>query len=217
MITLCKIHEEKFIVDMFDNEYLYFSGLNEFRNSNFDIGSRNDPRELNTMTTQLNSLSIIHNEKEYALHNILKKFKGQYNEHLLDSKAYCCSLHWLEIKTDQPPSTYNPKLLKMGNKILFIYELEMFFKILDKSIQKMGFKYSRKKVEYYDPHKHNGALSLYHKDKTFEFQNEYRILIHNTKEGPIQIPLPGLKTLSCILNTEDYFSLRIKHDPQIKQ
>lgn len=215
MVMLCKIQEEKFIVDMFDNEYLYFNSLNEFRKSNFDIGGRNDPRELNTKTTQLNSLSIIHNEKEYALNNIIKNFKGQYNEHILDSKAFCCSLHWLEILTDQPPITYNQKLLQMGNKMLFIYELGMFFKILEMSIENMGFNYSRKKVEYYDPHKHNDTLSLYNKDKTFEFQNEYRILIHTAEEGPIKIPLPGLKNMSCILDTEDYLSLRIKHEPQI--
>ncbi len=211
MFMLCKIHIEKYIVDMFNNEYLFFSSLIDFRSLKLDEGGRMDSRELNTSTTQLTSLKIKTNKNEYELHKLFKNFSGQFNEYLLDPTIKCCSLHLLDIQIDHPPKTYNYNISQMGDKILLIYNLESFFKILDNSIEKLNYQYSRKKVEYYDPKVQNGALTLHHKDNSFEYQNEYRILIRHTNgQNPVKIKLPGLKKISCVIDAKDYNNLRIK-------
>jgi hypothetical protein len=210
MLILCKIHDEKYIEDMFSNEYLYISWLGEFRSNDFDETGRLDPKELNIETSQLKTLTLKTEEKEIHLHKMGKNFNAQYNIHIKESQINCCSLHWIEVEQNESPSTFNEKLITMGNKILLIYDWQKFFEILDNSLEKLNYEYSRKKTSYYNPKIHNGKLSLHHKDFKFEWQNEYRILIQPTNKKPIKVPIPGLKLISTIINTSDYMKLNVE-------
>lgn len=209
MLFLSKIHEGKYINDMYQNEYLYFKWLECFR-GNADSSGRLDPRELNLKTEQIKIQTISAEGKKISVHELNKEFKGQYNEHLTDAKINCCSLHWLEVEPDLPPSTFHEKLLLMGDKMLLIYDWRKFFDILDTTLEKLNFQYSRKKVYYYDPKNHNGELTLHHKDIQLKYQNEYRILIAPTEQQSINIPLKGLRGISTIINTKDYQRLSIE-------
>jgi hypothetical protein len=210
MLILSKIHEAKFIEDMFENEYLYFNSLKDFRDTSKDGSGRLDSRELNLKNEQLTTLTVLKDDKEIHLHKVLKGFSGQYMEHLSEPKINCCSLHWMEIELEQPPSTFNDKLLGMGNKALLIYDWKKFFEKLDQSLDNLKLKYSRKKVEYYDPKTFSGDISLHHKNEEFSWQNEYRILISPTDNEPLKIPLKGLKEISCVIESKDYESITIK-------
>jgi hypothetical protein len=210
MLILSKIHKAKFIEDMFENEYLYFKSLRDFRDTIKDGSGRLDPRELNLKNEQLTTLTVLKDDKEIPLHKVLKGFSGQYMEHLSEPKINCCSLHWMEIEPEQPPSTFNDKLLGMGDKALLIYDWKKFFEILDQSLENLKLKYSRKKVEYYDPKTFSGEISLHHKNKEFSWQNEYRILIAPTDNEPLNIPLTGMKEISCVIESKDFESVRIK-------
>ncbi|WP_269009469.1 hypothetical protein [Aquirufa ecclesiirivi] len=210
MLILCKIQCEKFINDMYNNEYLYFNWLGEFRSKDSDNSGRLDPRELNTKTSQLKNLKLKVEGKDFLLHEICKEFKGQFIEHLADAKINSCSLHWLEVEFGQIPTTFNDKLLNMGDKMLLIYDWQKFFEILDKSVEELGYQYSRKKLLYYDPTNHNGELTLHHKDNKFEYQNEYRILIAPTNQKAMMVYLPGLKSISQVVDTNDYMKISIK-------
>jgi hypothetical protein len=210
MLILSKIHKAKFIEDMFENEYLYFKSLRDFRDTIKDGSGRLDPRELNLKNEQLTTLTVLKDDKEIPLHKVLKGFSGQYMEHLSEPKINCCSLHWMEIEPEQPPSTFNDKLLGMGDKALLIYDWKKFFEILDQSLENLKLKYSRKKVEYYDPKTFSGDISLHHKNKEFSWQNEYRILIAPTDNEPLNIPLTGMKEISCVIESKDFESVRIK-------
>jgi hypothetical protein len=210
MLILSKIHKAKFIEDMFENEYLYFKSLRDFRDTIKDGSGRLDPRELNLKNEQLTTLTVLKDDKEIPLHKVLKGFSGQYMEHLSEPKINCCSLHWMEIEPEQPPSTFNDKLLGMGDKALLIYDWKKFFEILDQSLENLKLKYSRKKVEYYDPKTFSGDISLHHKNEEFSWQNEYRILIAPTDNEPLNIPLTGMKEISCVIESKDFESVRIK-------
>ncbi|MBK6931647.1 MAG: hypothetical protein IPH12_12605 [Saprospirales bacterium] len=131
-------------------------------------------------------------------------------EHLDIPKINCCSLHWLEIEPNQPPSTFNQKLLDMGSKALLIYGYMKFFEILDREIEKLGFEYSRRKVTYYNPKTYSGEITLHHKDEELSWQNEYRILIAPTNNQPISVNLPGLKKISHVVNSIDLEKMRIE-------
>lgn len=169
MLILTKIHKAEIIGDMFENEYLYFSSLKDFRDNSKDKTGRLDPRELNLKNMQLTTLTVSKDDIEIHLHKVLKGFNGQYMEHLSEPKINCCSLHMMDIEFGQPPSTYNHKLLGMGDKALLILDYKKFFEILDQSLENLKFVYSRKKVGYYNPKAFNGDISLHHKNEEFSW------------------------------------------------
>ena len=210
MLIFAKIHKAEFIEDMYEKEYLYFNSLKSFRSKPSDKTGRLDPRELNLKNQQLTTLTIKLPEREIPLHKIAKKFSAQYMEHLSDPKINCCSLHWIEIEPDFPQTTYNSRLLELGDKTMLIYDWKAFLDILDQSIEENGLTFSRKKVEYYNPKIHNGDISLHHKDELYSWQNEYRILIAPTDNKPIKLTLKGLKKISCIIDTKYLNTLRVE-------
>ena len=209
MLILTKIHKAKFIEDMFENEYLYFNSLKDFRSNSKDETGRLDPRELNLKNEQLTTLTVQKDGKEIHLHKVLKGFNGQFMEYLSEPKINCCSLHWMKIEPGQSPSTFNEKLLEMGDKALLIYDWQKFFEILDQSLEDLKLEYSRKTIEYYNPKTFNGDISLHHKNEEFNWQNEYRILIAPTENKPLKIPLNGLKEISCMIDSKEYERFRI--------
>ncbi len=208
MQILSKIHRGEYIEDMYEHEYLYFSSLKEFRSSKKDDLGRLDPKELNLKNEQLKTLTVVLDDKEIDIHK-MKGFNGQYMEHLIDPNINCCSMHWLEIEPGQPASTLNDRLIEMGDKALLIYNRSKFLEIIDKSIEELGFEYSRRKVTYYNPKIFSGEITLHHKDEEYSWQNEFRILIGPTNNQPIKVPIKGLKQISCIINTIHLRSLRI--------
>lgn len=194
---------------MYNKEYLFFSSLKEFRSNAFNPSGRLDNKELNTKNEQLTSLSATIGSKTIHFHK-MKDFRGQYMEYLEQPKINCCSLHWLEIEQGFPPTTYDERLIEMGEKTILIYDLSKFFEILGKSIQLLGYDFHREKVRYYDSGNYNGDLTLHRKDIRYEYQNEYRILIYPTNNNPIKIPLKGLKEISAVVETSKLKNMKIE-------
>lgn len=217
MLILSKIHKAEFIEDMYEKEYLRFSSLKDFRSDSKDLTGRLDSRELNVKNVQLKTLTISTDKNELVLHEAFNEFNAQYMEHLSNPKTNCCSLHWMEIEPEQPPTTFNYKLLSMGDKALLIYDWIKFFEILDSSIEELKLKYSRKKVEYYNPKSFNGDITLHHKNEQYSWQNEYRILISPTDDQPINISIKGLKKISYVIDSKNYENIRIKLGDQSNQ
>jgi hypothetical protein len=85
-----------------------------------------------------------------------------------------------------------------------------FLKILDRSIEEMGLHRSRGKITYYNPKVFDGDLTLHHKDECFSWQNEYRILISPTTGEYVYVKVPGLKKISCVIETRDLNRLRVE-------
>ena len=195
---------------MYENEYLYFNPLKDFRSQENDKSGRLDPKELNVSNIQIDNLTLTIDNKELEMHKMFKNFKGQFNEHLTEPKINCCSLLWMELEPEKLNDSFNEKLLEFGEKALLIFDCVKFIEILDNSLEKLDFKYSRKKVDYYSPKTFNGEISLHHKDEKYEYQNEYRILISPTDNKPINIPLPGLKKISTTIDSNDLKKLILK-------
>ncbi len=58
-------------------------------------------------------------------------------------------------------------------------------------------------VEYYDSKIYDGELTLFHKEKIFQYQNEYRILVASRGTEPLRIVPPGLKETSILVHTSE--------------
>ncbi|UMB61152.1 hypothetical protein MHL31_02855 [Lutibacter sp. A80] len=209
-IILTKIHHSTYIDDMYEKEYLYFKPLKDFRSKKDDKTGRLDSKELNVSNIQIDNLTLSTENRKIEMHKMFKDFKGQFNKYLTNPKINCCSLLWIELEPEKLNDSFNEKLLEFGEKALLIFDCFKFIEILDNSLEKLNYKYSRKKVEYYSPKNFNGKLSLHHKDEKYEYQNEYRILISPTDDEPINIPLPGLKKISTTIDSKDLRKLIVK-------
>jgi hypothetical protein len=210
MLLLAKIQSEKYINDLYSNEYLYFKCLKDFRGKNTDKFGRLDPKELNVKNVQITNFSLSIENREIASSKISPEFNAQFMEHLDDPKINCCSLFSTDIEFDQYISEFDERLNVLGDKMLIIHDYRNFFEILDTSLESLGIPYSRKFVTYYNPKTYNGELTLHHKDFAYSYQNEYRILIKPAEFQPIKIPVPGLKDISFIIYTRDIRSLVIR-------
>lgn len=207
---LSKIQKGNYINDMYEKEYLRFSNLNNFRSNQKDKTGRLDSKELNVSNNQIKTLKLISGNTEIDFNKITTKFNAQLTHHLTTPQTSCCSLYWIEMKANESLSPLDNRISDLGDKMLLIYNWEKFFEILDKSIEDLNLEYSRKKVIYYNPKTYNGDLTLHHKKIELGYQNEYRILIKPTQTDFINIPLPGLKDVSCVIKTKDYNKLNIE-------
>lgn len=208
MTIFVKVQEEQYVNDMYENEYLYFSPLYGFRGNKEDSG-RVDPKEGNLKNTQIGYLAIGEGEDKIVLSEVLSDFSAQYTEQLADPEINCCSLYALNIEVNKTPESLNEQMLSLGDKALIIYDPLKFYEIVDQSIKEAGYEFSRKFVKYYDPKKYDGDLTLHHKNDDFEFQNEYRILIAPTDNKGTKIPLPGLKEISTVIDSDTVQELRV--------
>lgn len=209
-VILSKIHFSEYINDMYENEYLYFKPLKDFRSPLNDKSGRLDPKELNTKNVQIDNLTIIVDCKEIALHKLLTDFSGQFTEQLDNPRINCCSMHWIELEHGIINNSSDEKLLEFGDKVLLITDCDKFIEILDDSIKKLNFQSKRGMVTYYAPKTFNGDITLHHKDERYSYQNEYRILINPTNNEPINIPLPGLKDISVLINSSELNKLIVQ-------
>jgi hypothetical protein len=210
IVVLTKIQLSKYINDMYENEYLFFQPLKAFRSTLTDKTGRLDPKELNTKNLQINNLTITHNNKEIELHKILKNFNGQLTEQLNNPGINCCSMNWMDLEYGKLNSSLDEKLIEFGDKVLLITDCDKFMEILDKSIENLNYQSKRGRVTYYSPKIMNGDITFHHKDEKYKYQNEYRILISPTNDQSVNIPLPGLKKISTIINSEDLNKLIIR-------
>lgn len=215
MFFLAKIHSSKYINDMYENEYLYFNTLMEFRAKEKDEAGRLDPKEGNLKNIQARYLTIGKGEKKIELHKVLSNFSAQFSEHFVDPKINCCSLYSLKMEINGGSPKIDERISLMGDKVLLIHNTTKFFEILDQSIENQGYEFSRKHVKYYDPKKHDGELSLHHKDEKFSFQNEYRILLAPTNNQPIKLKLSGLQQVCTVFSSNTLFGLRLKYQSEI--
>ncbi|HBF21699.1 MAG: hypothetical protein CMI36_14915 [Owenweeksia sp.] len=211
-LILSKIGKANHIDDMYENEYLFFSNIKNFRSSKPDKAGRLDPKELNVNNQQINRLTLKTEEQEIHFHQVFRDFKAQFHEHLVDPRTHCCSLHWLELELDKDLSSYDDRLLELGEKTLLILDWKRFFEILDKAVSDKDLGVKRKKVTYYDPKELDGEISLFHKQDSFQYQNEYRILVYHLATPSSKLKLSGLKEISAVIETKHLKTLRIKKE-----
>jgi hypothetical protein len=205
-----KIGKQEHIEDMYENEYLFFNTLRSFRATNKDETGRADPREANTLNTQLTYLEITTSKgTRLKLSEISKEFNGQYNEHPTEIPYNICSLYTLKINEDLTIQQVDDRVLNLGTRSLLIHDLQNFFKTLDNSLSNLGVEYSRRPVNYYDHRTYEGELTLHHKDKEFSFQNEYRILLQTEGTETMRIPMPGMKSFSTLGETQTLNTIKL--------
>ncbi|MDG2449534.1 MAG: hypothetical protein P8M34_07840 [Saprospiraceae bacterium] len=199
---LIKFAQGKYAKDMYENEYLYFSNLNRFRNGPRTLDGRNDPREGN--------MEMWKNRKvELKLKDRVIAHSGSGNLELFDSsfKNKCCSLYKWTYDEHLNLSHFDERIRYKGSKAIVIHDWMKFLEVFDERFElKVN---SRHSIKYYDPDTYEGKLSLFCKDDYFQFENEYRIIYHSLFKGPLRLKIPGLKKMAFLIDTTELVENRV--------
>lgn len=197
---IAKIQDSRYTHDMYENEYLYFRFQKHFREGRKDSAGRNDPRDGNLFTEQVSWIEI-----QLPTGEKMKLVRGDtmghadHSEHLQDPKLNICCLTLIPLSEELRPIGLSERLSELGDSAILIYDAKRFYNTIEQSLSAMGFTYEMKPVSYYNHKEHNGDLTFFDKDFEFSWQNEYRILIWPNQEGDLRIPVPGLKTMSVLI------------------
>ncbi|NVK86328.1 MAG: hypothetical protein HWE21_18515 [Cytophagia bacterium] len=211
MSFLLKVYKEKYIKDMYENEYLFFNTLDEFRKLDEQGIKRNDPNEGATNIKQLKTLSVKLNDQWYDYSKILREFSAQLFEKPTGYNINVCSLSKLDISDRLEVEFPDERIYDFGDWCLVLYSLDRFVKIFKESCENRGLDFEIREVKYYDKRAFNGELTPFHKSDDHLYQKEVRILIYPAGEEAIKLELPGLKEIAFIGSKEAFKTLRLDY------
>ena len=121
MEILIKVQEDCFIDDMFNNEYLYFSSIEEFRKNRYmKFSERDDRNEGVAKITQSTITKITNTETSKILFESKVGMKGQLREYYDMGFMNICSLYRAKLTKDYTTIDISNKLLEFGNKAIVI-------------------------------------------------------------------------------------------------
>ncbi len=207
--NLLKVNKSEYIIDMYENEYLYLSQHKSFRGPDFENNGIMDPREQNVTTFHGKNVTITGKDGKSLIPNNLVFLNGELNESIDDEQTLICPFYYLENDLDEPTKLYQEQFYKPQNHMFVIFDLIEFRDKFRESMDRLNLGYLNKPVEYYEPKTWNGSrdsLDVHHKDIAFSFQCEFRIAVRPLNYGepglppllPMKVPLPGLRKISYI-------------------
>ncbi|AZQ62826.1 hypothetical protein EI427_11450 [Flammeovirga pectinis] len=211
---LLKFQREEIIRDMYENEYLYFKKIFDFKDSDRDNIKRNDPKEGNLINQQLTSLQLSKDGIDYINLKIAENGSAQHTAYDKNANKHICSLFFLEVKIDKKSNhiEYNKidnRMIDFGEYALLIKDPRKLISMIESSLKKLGITKSLEygTVNFYDKNTYNGKLNYFSKTKDHDYQREYRVLFDSTKlkgnnSEPIKLKLEGLKSISEVLKIE---------------
>jgi hypothetical protein len=92
---------------------------------------------------------------------------------------------------------------EFGDFGLVLTNPDEFQNRLEKAIKKMGLIFFKGFVEYIDLKELNGKKSVFQKDNSYSFQNEFRYFIQNTEQTPLKFCLGDISDISTMIKLEN--------------
>lgn len=112
--------------------------------------------------------------------------------------VYCMFGLRISKSLNEPKAMYHPDLTDFGTHFVLIQNIPEFFCRLDNELLKLPYKFNRRFVEYKDFLNFTGIKTAFQKNKSFEHQNEYRLLIETKSSEPLIIRLGNLEDIASI-------------------
>jgi hypothetical protein len=112
--------------------------------------------------------------------------------------VYCMFGLRIPKSLKEETAMYSPDLAEFGTHFVLIQNMPEFLKRLDDALSKLPYKSDRRFVEYKDFSSFTGSKTAFQKNKSFEHQNEYRILIETHLSEPITVTLGSLEDVASL-------------------
>jgi len=190
--------------EVFCNTLTYFKDC-EKPDARFD--KLEGSKEINQFTT----LTIYNNDTEVILSKtanpgtpLLKKgFLSKFNSQI-QGNLFCCTA----ITDDNEKDFFDTELgaykidenfLEFGDTMLLITNPMHFISSIKNGIRNLGFINQENLVEYYNSITDERKLSVFNKEKVYEYQQELRFFIENSDNKPIKFSIGSMKPYSEII------------------
>ncbi|MBB6461861.1 hypothetical protein [Flammeovirga kamogawensis] len=204
---LLKFGESKYINDMYYNEYLYFSPIDNFIKYEQDTANRNDLDEGVLELIKGDSIELSDDNGNQVSFNKKNNDKLKLNFKVKENEMpyLICCFYLIEIdsNSDEHIEKFDKKVYEFGTSAIAYKNYHFIKNSIFESIRKIDPSSSVQieKVNYYDKESYNGKLGYFHKAKQYEYQKEFRILIKSEKlKGrPLKLEIPKLIKFSTLI------------------
>lgn len=119
------------------------------------------------------------------------------------------SLNFLEKELGEI-FTIDERNKRFGSHFLLITNPVEFINRLKKSLIEKGYEFELKFMEYHDFSIWNGEKSVFQKNVSYDYQNEFRIFIHNTTNETIEIQIGDLSDITVLYPANSLEKVRFK-------
>lgn len=191
-----------------DRGHLHCKPLNYFADLN-DECYRGDPLEKVSYLHNIDGAEIrikdVHApDSEYQLLGIADTGVIQKSYEISPGNLFCTYSFRLEQNDLHKEFVIPEECLKLGNHYLVIKDFEEFIKRAGQRLSDLDFSARHGFVGYKDFSKFIGTKTVFEKDTTFAFQNEFRIFINNFTDQPLDIEIGSLADISeiCLIDDE---------------
>jgi hypothetical protein len=200
VIGLARFSNYEYLIDGYNQEYLYFSTINEIRNNELgkNYNYRYDKYENVDQIYPQNKIQLILDGKQINLgegNNPVLFIQGGKNYY-----THICCFNIIEkddSNFNDGDSIIDEKMFDFGNAFFLITQnnVNSFIELIDNTLRKDQkiIKFNYGKVEYKDIKNHSGDWGIWRKDIKFEFQNEFRIVFQSTEKNAVKLSIPNLR------------------------
>ena len=210
---IIKVGSLENITKLYEHGEIFCSTMKYFKDCE-KPDARFDRLEGSIEISQFTTLRIYNYEKEIVLSKInspktipLKKgFLSKFDSKI-QGNLFCCTAITDENEScflDSNLGAYkiDERFLEFGDTMLIINNPTHFILSMQKEIRNLGFTNNESLVEYYNSIIDNMQLSVFKKDKNYEYQQELRFYIENDNDNPIKFYIGSLKDYSQVIKLE---------------
>lgn len=118
------------------------------------------------------------------------------------------AINYNDLKEDVP-FNFDKRNKEFGSHFIMINFYE-FIKRLHIALDKLNYRWKHNLVEYKDFSKYKGEKTVFQKDKTYEYQKEFRLFIENKIDQHIKIYIGDISDISIIYSSSYIDTLKMK-------
>ncbi|OAD92726.1 hypothetical protein A7A78_02110 [Aequorivita soesokkakensis] len=213
-----KFGSEKNMTDFIENGTVYFNTIDYFQRLE-EQGLRGDKYEGTTKITNYHEyeyLKVTITIPETGKQIPINPTKFHLREFLSDIKGNLYSIYCIRPKDIIGVEDFkvDKRVREFGTHFVLIKDVGKFINKVCDELEKIKMDFSTRQVEYYEKDKINGDITLFHKMKEFEYQNEFRIVLYNEKMEPKVIKIGSLKDYAEIFPVDALDTLEVKWEPR---
>jgi hypothetical protein len=123
-----------------------------------------------------------------------KKILKQINSPI--GNLFCLYSLDMSMMEENKEIRIDARLKKNSDAFLIIKDVPQFLQRLRKALDEKGGYWEHHMVEYIDFSNYYGERTFFQKDKTYEYQNEFRLFIEHGKDEPISISVGDISDIS---------------------
>ena len=209
-----KFGNEKNMTDLLENGTIYFNTIDYFQRLE-EQGLRGDNYEGTTKITNYHEYDNL--KLTFTIPKTGKKIpiyptKFHLREFLSEIKGNLYSVYCLRPKDIIGVENFkvDNRVKEFGTHFVLIKDVGKFLDQICDELEKIKMDYRTQQVEYYEKDKVNGEISLFHKMKEFEYQNEFRIVLYNNEMKSIILRIGSIKEYAEIFPVSALDTLEVQ-------